>query len=70
MYKTITREVDIEIDLADFDTDDLLDELRSRHAFDWNEKEYLEIIYHKLRLGQNYDKELADLIYNTLGRIV
>jgi len=29
-YKTITTEVDIDVDLSDFDTEDLVEELRER----------------------------------------
>jgi hypothetical protein len=29
-YKTITTEVDVDVDLSDFDTDDLVDELSER----------------------------------------
>jgi hypothetical protein len=30
MYKTIYTEVEVDVDLSDFDTDDLLEELESR----------------------------------------
>ena len=30
MYKTIYTEVEVEVDLSDFDTDDLIEELESR----------------------------------------
>jgi hypothetical protein len=40
-YRTITTEVDVDVDLSEFDTDDLLEELRERGTdgvtFDDNE---------------------------------
>lgn len=32
MYKTIYTEVEVDVDLADFETDDLIEELESRGA--------------------------------------
>ena len=32
MYKTMYKEVEVDVDLTDFETDDLLDELESRGA--------------------------------------
>jgi hypothetical protein len=73
MYKTIYTEVEVDVDLSDFETDDLLEELESRGAgvTDYGDgKDILRSIYEKRRLGQDYQTELETLIYLGLGRIV
>ena len=75
-YKTVT--VDAEVDLSDFDTDDLIEELESRGAsynttgVDADEmRVLLESIWQKRRLGNNdYQQELDRLIYGVLGKII
>jgi hypothetical protein len=65
----ITTEVDV--DLSDFDTDDLLDELESRNELPaFQAKQMIESIYLKRRIGQDYQKELDNLIYEIVGRII
>ena len=78
MYKTITTEVEVDVDLGDFDTDDLIEELERRgrdyntHGVDADEmRTLLEHIWLKRRLDrQDYETELNSLIYGVLGRIV
>jgi hypothetical protein len=73
MYKTIYTEVEVDVDLSDFDTDDLIEELESRGAgtSEFSDgKDVLQSIYEKRRLGQDYQTELETLIYLGLGRIV
>jgi len=73
MYKTIFTEVEVDVELSDFDTEDLIEELESRGlgVMDYGDgKEVLESIYQKRRLGQDYQTELEILIYLGLGRIV
>ena len=74
MYKTIYTEVEVDVDLSDFDTDDLLDELESRGAApveSGNANELLQAIWLKRRVGRlDYQGELDQLIYAGLGRIV
>lgn len=75
MYKTVYTEVEVDVDLGDFETDDLLDELESRGALpiegSFDAKELLEKIYYKRRTGySDYQTELDQLIYASLGRIV
>lgn len=70
---TVYTEVDV--DLADFDTEDLLDELESRSSLPINgnidAKELVEAIWLKRRLGNHdYQDELDKLIYAVLGKIV
>jgi hypothetical protein len=73
MYKTVYTKVEVDVDLADFDTDDLIEELESRGAgaTDYGDgKEVLEAIYRKRRLGQNYQTELDQLIWLGLGKVL
>jgi hypothetical protein len=73
MYKTIYTEVEVDVNLSDFDTDDLIEELESRGAgaTDYGDgKGLLQAIYEKRRLGQDYQVELAELIYLGLGKFI
>ena len=73
MTKTIYTEVEVDIDLEDFDTADLLEELQSRGDLppEYSDgKEVLESIFQKRRLGQDYQPELDELIYLGLGRML
>lgn len=72
-YKTIYTEVEVDVDLSDFETDDLLDELESRGSSvtEYGDgKEILEAIYEKRRIGKDYQSELDQLIWLGLGKIV
>jgi hypothetical protein len=68
--------VSVDIDLDDFDTDDLIQELE-RRGDDYNTegvdadeaRERLEKVYQLRRTGQNYDAALDQLIYHMLGKI-
>ena len=73
MYKTIYTEVEVDVDLSDFDTDDLIEELESRGAGVGgygDGKDVLEAIYERRRLGQDYQTLLDQLIWLGLGRFV
>ena len=61
-------DIDIDVDLSDFDDEELLEEISNRNLSYVN-NELLETIYHKRRLSQNFDKELDELIYSAIGRI-
>ena len=72
---SVYTEVEVDVDLADFDTDDLLDELESRGSLpvegSIDAKEIVETIWRKRRLGNHdYQTELDKLIYAVLGRVV
>lgn len=70
-YKTIYTEVEVDVSLKDFETEDLIDELENRgHLTDSNSIEFFEKIYQKRRLGQDYQQELDKLIYSVLGKIL
>jgi hypothetical protein len=73
MYKTIYTEVEVDVDLGDFDTDDLIEELESRGSgvLDYGDgKEILRAIYENRRLGKEYQTELDQLIWLGLGKVV
>lgn len=74
-YRYVTAEV--EVDLADFDTDDLIEELESR-GVDYNTqgvdgdemRSVLEQVWLRRRQGQDYQAQLDSLIYGVLGKLV
>ena len=75
MYRTITTEVEVDVDLGDFETDDLLEELESRGELpadsQHSSKDLLTAIWLKRRVGRtDYQTELDQLIYAGLGQIV
>jgi hypothetical protein len=75
VYRSVTAEV--EVDLDDFDTEDLIEELE-RRGHDYNTKYVdadamrglLETIWFNRRNGKDYQKELDALIYGVLGKVV
>jgi len=76
-YRTITT--DVEVDLSEFDTEDLIEELEDRGEWtgcssssgQFDSKELLEAIWLKRRVGnQDYQTELDQLIYTVLGHVV
>jgi len=73
MYKTIYTEVEVDVDLSEFETADLIEELESRGAgaTDYGDgKDILMSIYEKRRLGRDYQSQLEQLIWLGLGKIV
>ena len=73
MYKTVYTEVEVDVDLSDFETDDLVEELESRGSGTMNYgdgTDVLRAIYEKRRLGKDYQAELDQLIWLGLGKIV
>jgi hypothetical protein len=73
MYKTIYTEVEVDVDLSDFETDDLIEELESRGSavMEYGDgKEVLRAIYEKRRLAQDYQTELDQLIWLGLGKVL
>ena len=73
VYKSVYTEVEVDVDLGDFETDDLLEELESRGSLppegNVNAKELVEQMYYLRRQGQAYEHLLDPLIYSVLGRI-
>ena len=74
MYRTVYKEVEVDVELDDFDDDDLIDELERRgRGFEVPGEAPTELvrqIYEKRRLGRDYQQELDELIYVALGKIV
>lgn len=74
--RTVTVDVDVDVGLEDFDTDDLIDELERRGS-DYNtqgvdgdlNREILAQIWSKRRMNQPFEAELDQLIWNVVGRI-
>lgn len=64
----------VDVDLDEFDTDDLIEELEKRgRGMEVSSKtgtELITAIYEKRRLGQDYQRELDELIYLGIGKIV
>jgi len=71
---TIYTEVEVDVELHEFDTDDLIEELEKRgkglEVASRSGTELLNAIYEKRRLGKDYQRELDELIYVGIGRIV
>jgi hypothetical protein len=71
---TVYTEVEVDVDLEDFDTDDLIDELERRgrtlEVSDTLGTELVEKIFQKRRLGKDFNYELDELIYVVTGRVL
>jgi hypothetical protein len=75
MHKTVYTEVEVEVDLGDFETEDLIDELESRGELPttsgiYDSKELLEQIWMLRRNGKDYQRQLDDLVYQGTGHII
>lgn len=70
---TVYTEVEVDVDLDEFDTEDLIDELERRgRGFDvagQTPTELMDRIHQLRRNGGDYQRELDELIYVTIGRI-
>ena len=70
----VYKEFEVDVDLDDFDDDELIDELERRgRGFEVDSQTPTELvtkIWEKRRIGNDYQKELDELIYVTLGRVV
>ena len=62
----------VDIDLADVDDDELIDELEARgyQVVESKENELLNQIYLARRNGKPYDQVLDKLIYESLGKVI
>jgi hypothetical protein len=71
---TVETYVEVDVDLDDFDTDDLIEELEKRgKGFEVASRsgtELVNAIYEKRRLGRDYQTDLDELIYISIGKIV
>lgn len=64
MYRT----VEVEVNLEEFDTEDLVEELENRGHYA-GPQELLTRIYEKRKMGHSYEQELDELIWQAIGRI-
>ena len=72
MYKTVYTEVEVDVELSDFGTEDLIEELESRGAgwSTWGDgSELIERIYQLRRTGRDYQRELDQLIWISMGKV-
>jgi len=71
VFKTVYTEVEVDVDISDFETEDLIEELDNRgHMANSSSKEILEKIYLLRRTNKDYQKELDELIFITLGKFI
>lgn len=70
---TVYTEVEVDVDLSDFDDYDLIEELEKRgKGFEVAGRTPTDLvtqIYEKRRNGKDYQHELDELIYVAIGRI-
>lgn len=69
-YNTVYKEVEVDVDLSDFKTEDLIDELEYRGEGPYNSNDLVQKIWIARRNGKDYHTLLNDLIYNVTGRII
>jgi hypothetical protein len=68
---TSTKEVEVDVDLDDFDDYELLQELDTRGIIaNQNYRDQITKIWELRRSGQSYQQALDELIYDTIGRLV
>lgn len=64
----------VDVELDDFSDDDLIEELEKRglgaEVPGSTATELITQIYQKRRLGKDYQPELEQLIYQTIGKII
>lgn len=68
-----SKYIEVEVSLDEFDSDDLITELKQRGCMSndesFNVMELIQDIYDRYKLNQTYDERLRDLFYQSLGRI-
>jgi hypothetical protein len=65
--------VTVEVDLAEFSTGDLIDELETRRDYPGKHSDTIDLInliHEKRRISKDYQRELDLLIWEVLGKIV
>lgn len=71
---TVYTEVEVDVDLNEFDTDDLIEELERRgkglEVAEGVGTELITAIWLKRRQGQDYQTELDNLIYTVIGKVI
>jgi hypothetical protein len=67
---TVWTEVEVDVELTEFDTEDLIEELENRGESSGSDTNLIRTIYEKRRIGQDYQKELDELIYKVTGSFI
>ena len=65
--------IEVEVELSDFDDEDLIEELESRGKYNatmGNSDELIDKIFQLRRLGKPYERELDEYLYIRTGRAV
>jgi hypothetical protein len=73
VYKTVYTEVEVDVDMSEFDTEDLIEELKLRGRYAptmGNTEELIDKIFQLRRLGKPYERELDEYLYMRTGRAV
>ena len=71
-YVSVEKYIDIDVDMDDFDDEDIIAEFERRGlgVVPGDSEGLLRTIFEKRRTGQDFERELDQLIYNGLGRLV
>ena len=72
-YTTVEKYVDIEVDLEDFDDEELIDELERRGKYSpsyGDSDELIDKIFHARRQGKPYEHLLDQYLYMMTGRAI
>jgi len=65
--------IEVDIELSDFDDEDLIEELESRGKYSptmGDSDELIDKIFHLRRLGKPYERELDEYLYIRTGRAI
>jgi hypothetical protein len=66
--------IEAEINLEDFSDEELIEEIKHRKiegaGIVHELEEQITSIWMKRRLGKDYQKEIDELIYNTIGKLI
>lgn len=63
--------VDVEVDIGEFDDEVLLEEIEARKiGRNEDAKELITSIWHLRRTGKNYDHLVDELIYKSIGKVI
>jgi hypothetical protein len=73
VYKTVYTEVEVDVDMSEFDTEDLIEELELRGKYAptmGDSDELIDKIFHLRRQGKPYERELDEYLYIRTGRAI
>jgi len=72
VHRTVYTEVEVDVDMSDFDDADILEEaeIRGLNIDGGNYNELINQIFQLRRLGKPFGRELDEYLYLKTGRIV